>query len=156
MTIRAWRITKARHAAGASSGNGARTFGGRWNSPGTPMFYTAGSTSLAILEMLVHLQAAELIRRYVLFEISFDDSLVIEIAPVRLPKGWRKSPPPRTTQFVGDRWILARDTAILKTPSAIVPSEWNYLLNPAHPDLKRIKIGPKQPIQFDPRLVKIP
>lgn len=149
MTIRAWRITKSKHAATAFSGGGAKIYGGRYNSPGTAIVYTAGSASLAILEVLVHLQAPDLIKRYVIFEVTFDESLVIAVNPATLPKTWRSSPTPKTVQDIGDTWAANGSSAILRLPSVIVPSEWNYLLNPTHPDFAKIKIGPKQPITFD-------
>ena len=89
--IRAWRITQAKHAATAFTGGGAKDFGGRWNSPGTAIVYAAGSTSLAILEMLVHLQAQELMHRYVIFEVSFDQALLTSVDPATLPRSWRRS-----------------------------------------------------------------
>lgn len=156
MTIRAWRIVKAKHAATAFSGDGARRYGGRWSSPGIPVVYVAGSASLAILEMLVHLQSQDLLKRYVMFETSFDDALVKKIDAARLPKAWRQSPPTEQVQQVGDAWVADGNTAILRVPSAIVPTEWNYLLNPAHADFGKIAIGPKQQVQFDPRLIKTP
>jgi RES domain-containing protein len=155
MTVRAWRITKAKHAAMAFSGSGAKAFGGRWNSPGIPAVYCAASTSLAILEMLVHLEASELMRRYVSFEVTFDESLVTAIDIAALPKNWRKSPIPTSVQAVGDQWLADAPSAILQVPSAIVPNEWNYLLNPAHPDFAKIALGPKHPLNFDPRLLKL-
>jgi RES domain-containing protein len=156
MTLHAVRIVKARHAATAFSGEGARRFGGRWNTPGSALVYTAGSAALAILEMLVHLNAHELMNRYVLFDVSFDDSIVTTIDSAKLPKSWRKSPPPVSVQYTGDAWIAAGTSAVLRVPSTIVPAESNYLLNPAHLDFSSIKIGPRQPIRFDPRLVKTP
>ena len=155
MTLRAWRIIKNRHAASAFRGDGARLAGGRWNSPGVSMVYTAGNPALAMLEMLVHLQAQELLNHYVLFEVSFDERLVTKLAVKDLPKTWRKSPPSTTIQRIGDTWIADRKSAVLRVPSAVLPIEWNYLLNPAHPDFKRITTGPKRPVQFDPRLVKM-
>lgn len=154
MTIHAWRIVKARLAADAFSGDGARVYGGRWNSPGIRVVYTAGSTSLAILGMLVHLQAQDLLQRYVVFEVAFTKSLIRTVGLDELPKAWRRSPPPEIVQRVGDVWIGMGDTAVLQLPSAIVPGEWNYLLNPAHPEFSKITIGPKQRIKFDPRLLK--
>lgn len=152
--IRAVRIVEAPFAAAAFSGEGARRAGGRWNSPGTAVIYTAGSESLAILEMLVHLQSHELLKRYVLFEVSFDERLLRAIDPGALPKTWRKSPPGAAVQRVGDAWVASGVSAILRVPSVLVPREWNYLLNPAHRDFKQIRIGPRQPVRFDPRLVK--
>jgi len=154
VTIRAWRITKSKHAAIAFSGSGAKTFGGRWNNPGTAIVYTAGSASLAILEMLVHLQAAELLKRYVIFQVTFDESLVSEMNAAKLPRTWRRSPPPAAVQQIGDAWVAAKRSTVLRVPSVIVPSERNYLLNPAHPDFAKIAWGPKTAIRFDPRLIK--
>ncbi|MGA2496443.1 MAG: RES family NAD+ phosphorylase [Tepidisphaeraceae bacterium] len=154
MRLSAWRIVKAKHAASAFSGIGARLAGGRWNSPGHAVVYTSASASLAMLEMLVHLQSEELLRRYVLFEVTLDDSLVTTVTQTSMPKTWRKSPPPAALQRIGDAWLAAGTSAILRIPSVIVPAECNYLLNPAHSDFARIIIGPKMPAQFDPRLVK--
>jgi len=154
MTVRAWRITKSKHAGTAFTGIGAKTFGGRWNSPGTAIVYAAGSTSLAILEMLVHLQSHELMNRYVVFELTFDEALVTDALPTMLPKTWRRTPAPASARRIGDDWISGAASAVLRLPSAIVPVESNYLLNPAHPDFERIVIGPKRAIEFDPRLLK--
>jgi RES domain-containing protein len=104
MTIRAWRITKAKHSATAFSGDGAKTYGGRWNSPGTTVVYTSGSESLAILEMLIHLQAQDLMQRYVSFEVSFNQTLMTSVEPATLPKAWRRSPSSVAVQQVGDQW----------------------------------------------------
>lgn len=154
MTVQAWRITKAKHAATAFSGAGAKASGGRWNNPGTAIVYTAGSTSLALLEMLVHLQAPDLLQHYVIFEVSFDEALMRTIAPAALPKTWRRSPPPAKARRVADDWVAGGESAVLRLPSVIVPHEWNYLLNPAHPEFPRITISPKQSIRFDPRLIQ--
>lgn len=154
MTIRACRITKSRHAAAAFSGYAARMFGGRWNNPGTAVVYSAGTESLAILEMLVHLQARELMHRYVIFDLEFDSSLVIKVETSALPKSWRKAPPPAALRRLGDEWVSSGRSAVLQLPSAIVPNEWNFLINPAHSDFQKIAIGPKRTIAFDVRLIK--
>jgi RES domain-containing protein len=155
MMIRAWRITKARHAATAFSGMGAKANAGRWNGLGVAVVYCAGSMSLALLEMLVHLEALELMKRYVSFEITFDDSLVTAIDRTRLPRNWRSSPIPASVQARGDQWVADSASAVLRVPSAIVPNEWNFLLNPAHPDFVKVAVGSRQPIKFDPRLIKL-
>lgn len=154
MTVRAWRIVKARHAASAFAGEGARQAGGRWTRPGIAVVYVAESVSLAMLEMLVHLQAREMLRSYRLFEVTFDDAWVTTVDRNALPATWRRSPPPTAVQQIGDTWIAEGKSAILKVPSVIVPTEWNYVLNPAHPRFARIAIGPARKIEFDPRLVK--
>lgn len=155
MTVRAWRIVKAKHSAAAFSGSGAKQFGGRWNSPGVAAVYVAGSASLAILEMLVHLQSQELMRCYVIFEVTFDEALVTAVDPAALPRNWRKSPPPAVAQQIGDAWFADAASAVLRVPSALVPTECNYLLNPLHPGFAEITIRPKQSVRFDPRLIRI-
>lgn len=156
MKVRGWRIVTARHKGTAFSGDGARLYGGRWNSPGRAAVYVAGSASLAVLEMLAHLPVEEFPRAYVLIEAEFDEGLVARVEAGGLPAGWRESPPPPEVQHVGDDWLAEARSAVLQVPSAIVPVEWNFLLNPAHPDFARIKIGRETDIRLDPRLIKRP
>lgn len=152
MTVRAWRIVKAHHAAAAFSGEGAKETGGRWNSAGVPVVYVAGSISSAMLEILVHVQSPKLLNRYVRFEVQFDESLVTALDPKVLSHKWRKSPSPKELQQMGDDWFTAAVSAVLCVPSAIVPDELNYLLNPKHRDFPKIVIGSEQPMAFDSRL----
>jgi RES domain-containing protein len=154
VTLSAWRIVKAKHAAQAFSGEGAKRHGGRWNSPGVAVIYASGSAPLAMLEMLIHLQSQELLKRYVLFDVTFDESLVTKVDRRTLPKTWCKSPPPAAVQRIGDLWVAGGESAVLRVPSVTVAHEWNYVLNPAHADFRKITIGPKRPIWFDPRLIK--
>ena len=149
-----WRITKRKHARNAFSGEGAREFGGRWNNPGTGIVYTAQSQSLAALEMLVHLGSPELLEKYVLLEVEIEDTLVTHVARSRLPKNWRDDPPPAQVRAIGDAWALAGSSAVLQVPSALVPGENNFLLNPNHPDFTRLRIGKPIRFHFDPRPVK--
>ena len=152
--ISAWRMSKSKHRQSAFSGDGARLFGGRWNSKGTAMVYTAGSISLAVLEMLVHLDSHTVLPHYLLAEICFDESLVERIAIDELPKGWNQSPPPCELRAIGDGWIVECRSAILQVPSAVVSSECNYLVNPIHPDFARIEIHDARPCAIDPHLVR--
>lgn len=152
MIVRSWRIVKAKYARTAFSGAGAKAAGGRWNSPGTGAIYTAGSISLGILEMLVHLGSKDVLRHYVTFELSFDESLVRRIAAGELPRQWWNPRAPAACQSVGDQWVVGLESPVLALPSAIVRTEWNYLLNPAHPDFPKIRIAPAQPVRLDRRL----
>ena len=86
--------------------------------------------------------------------MPFPTGIVDALDPARLPKTWRKSPPPRTLQQIGDDWFRKVTSPILRVPSVIVPGEWNYLLNPHHANFPSIRIGPMQPIRFDRRLLK--
>ena len=153
MSVHAWRIVKAKNAASAFTGEGARLWGGRWTSPGVPAVYVAGSISLAMLEMLVHLQAEELLARYVLFEVTFEEAMAITVAPDSLPQTWRRSPPLSAIQRIGDEWITAGRSPVLRVPSVVVPSEYNYVLNPGHPGFTRITVGQRQPVRLDRRLL---
>jgi len=152
VTLEAWRIVKARYAGGAFSGEGARLYGGRWNSPGVPVVYTAQHQSLAVLEVLVGLEDASVLPRFVLFRIEFDERLVETLADADLPRDWRANPPPRATQRLGDAWAAEARSAVLNVPSAVVPAERVYLLNPRHPDFGAIAIEGPYPYAFDPRL----
>jgi RES domain-containing protein len=153
-SLRAWRIVKTSHAAEASAGEGARRYGGRWNSSGTAVIYCSSSASLAILEVLVHLDnSLLLLPAYSLISISFDRPLVAVIDVTSLPSGWWRSPPSPTVQRIGDAWVQASTSAVLSVPSAVVPAEHNYLLNPAHPDFERIEMGGPRPFRFDQRLL---
>jgi RES domain-containing protein len=148
--MEAWRITRARKSAEAFSGEGARIYGGRWNSPGIRMVYTAGSRSLAILEILAHLTKSAPLDNYVLYRVECDDSLVQILSD--LPAGWNAEPPSAASQSMGDAWVRSATHAVLSVPSAIVPEERNYLLNPIHPDYSRIVIGRAVAYRIDPRL----
>lgn len=154
MTITAWRIYLPKHAASAFTGDGARLFGGRFNSRGVPVVYTAGSISLAALELLVHLRSADVLSMYQLRSVTFDVALVTKLDPRRLPKTWRRYPASAAVRRIGDEWIAAGVSAVLEVPSVVVESESNYLLNPAHPDFGRIVIGNAKRFRFDARLLK--
>ena len=156
MTFTAWRIIKRKHAKSPFSGIGARKYGGRWNSAGTTIVYTAQTQSLAVLEMLVHLDGPELLQRYVLIGVQIDESFVREISPPDLPRNWRVDPAPVASRQIGDRWIEAASSAVLRVPSTLVPAESNFLLNPAHPDFKKLVIGDPIAFDFDQRLVRQP
>jgi len=152
--ITAWRIVKRKHVRRAFSGEGARLYGGRWNSPGVAVVYAAGSQSLAALEMIVHLDSSELLQNYVVFEVGIDESLVVKIGWSQLPRNWRSDPPPRKVQEIGDTWVRAGMSAVLQVPSATLPSEFNFLLNPYHPDFPRLVIGKPSPFRLDARLAR--
>jgi len=151
LTLTAWRITKRKHAKLAFNGEGARRFGGRWNSPGTAIVYTAESQSLAALEMLVHLGSPELLDGYVLFAIGIDESLVVQLVG-ELPRNWRSNPVPNRLREQGDEWVRAGTSAVLQVPSVLIPAESNFLLNPRHPDFPKLEVSKPLPFQFDSRL----
>lgn len=147
----AWRLTKSKYLATAWDGEGAKAAGGRWNSAGVPVVYTSGTLSLALVEVLVHL-TAEILPAYSAVPVEFEESLVAIVAPERLPRHWKDSPPPPATQAIGAEWVASGTSAVLRVPSVVVPGEFNFLLNPAHRDFRRITIGAPMAFPFDPRL----
>lgn len=154
--LRAWRIVKPRHAGEAFNGEGARLYGGRWNSPGTRVVYVAESRALAALEILVGLQSRSTLDRFVLIEAHFEEALVEDLRPDAIPDGWRTSPPRSETQVIGDRWVREARSAVLRVPSVLIPAEFNFLLNPAHPELGTIEIRDPTPFRLDARLTGSP
>ena len=147
----AWRIVKRKHRAHAFSGEGARLYGGRWNSPGVALVYTAGSQSLAALEILVHLEASDLLSHYLIFAVAFSEDLVDRIA-LPLPKGWNAEPVPRKIRVLGDQWCRKAEKPVLAVPSALIPSEHNYLLNPRHAGFGKLEIAKPKDFWIPQRL----
>ena len=152
MRLEAWRLVKAKHVAAAFSGEGAAKAGGRWNSRGVAVVYASATRSLAALETLVHLNPPVMFTCR-LIRVEFDERWVERVAWAALPSNWKMEPPPFSTRQLGDDWARSSRSAILAVPSVIVPDETNYVLNPAHPDFKKITIGKPAPFTFDPRLL---
>jgi len=148
-----WRVVKRKHAATAFDGKAALRFGGRWNSPGRRAVYASASKSLAVLEVLVHLDVGRPLPRLVAFTFDVDSKLVDHLAAVQLPRHWRTSRGLLATQQLGDTWLASGSALALAVPSTIVPEELNYLLNPAHPAFGRLRFGRSIPFLLDPRLV---
>jgi RES domain-containing protein len=140
LSITAWRIVKQKHTRVAFTGDGARRYGGRWNSRGVSVVYLAQSQSLAALEMLVHLDSGELLNYYAAIPVDFDERLVSDVDFSSFPKNWKAYPAPKRLQTIGDAWVYRGKSVVLRIPSVIVPSESNFLLNPAHPDFDKLAI----------------
>lgn len=148
-----WRMTTARFAQTAFSGEGARLYGGRWNPKGWEVVYTAESQSLALLELMV--QDDPLRAHYVLIPAQLPSDLpATHIDAEQLPDNWRTIGARDVLQGIGQEWLQSAQTAVLSVPSAVVPAERNYLLNPRHPDFARIAIGEPQSLQTDTRLLR--
>ena len=151
--MRVWRICSRGHRR--FDGEGARRYGGRWNHPGISLVYTSGSLSLAALEFFVHVDIDIAPAGLVAIQADVPDSLTIETIKIAsLPKDWRRYPAPEALKKIGTAWAAKVSTAILAVPSAMIPEERNYLLNPAHRDFKRIRIYRPTPFRFDPRMWK--
>lgn len=152
---RAFRIFKSKYLDNSFDGEGLRLFGGRWNSRGKKLSYTASTLSLAALEILAGIQDDELLNDYLYQWAEFDERSMMDILDFfELPVTWNLSPPSYETRRMGDRWIDEMYSAVLRVPSVTIPSEANYLINPEHPDFKKIVIGQPQNFEFDSRLIK--
>jgi RES domain-containing protein len=150
-----WRISKQKHAQTAYTGEGARRFGGRWNHPGVAMVYCASTLSLAALETLVHMEIMDAQNLLVAIPAFVPEQLLVEtISPAELPPHWRNYPAPPQLADLGITWLRTGNSSGLRVPSAVIPIEYNVLLNPEHPDFNRIEIGEPEPFGFDPRLWK--
>ena len=144
-----YRITLAKFARKLlASGNPAR-----WNSKDVKVIYTAGSRSLACLENVVHRSSMGLKENFKTMQVEIPDNLKLEEIKISdLDPKWREYSRYAYTQKIGDEWIKNGRTAVLKVPSAIVPEEHNYLINPLHKDFKRIKYLGNEPFDFDERI----
>jgi RES domain-containing protein len=144
----AYRIAREQYADDLT-GEGARLYGGRWNSAGYPMLYAATHRSLAILETLVHLPKNLLPSDMMLVTLSIDLELIPTLR--NLPNNWREMPVPRTTQLSGDKWLSTQQVAVY-VPSTIVPNEQIVLLNPQSLKFKElVVVEEKEPFYFDKR-----
>ncbi|GAB3696844.1 RES family NAD+ phosphorylase [Spirosoma flavus] len=144
-----YRITKTQYANRLVASGGAA----RWNERGQMVVYTAATRALACLENVVHRSGEGLLADFRVMVIDVSDSLALETITVdSLPADWFEFRQYDTCQRIGGEWLRSVRTAVLKVPSAIIPNEWNYLLNPAHPDFLQIQLLRTEPFVFDPRL----
>lgn len=152
----AWRVDKEKWKDVSFDGAGAAREGGRWNSAGVRVVYVSQQLAMAALEKYIHLpKPVPPSSRFVRFALDFGEVTIKRIPAARLPASWDRSPPVLATQRIGDDWVSSGETAILAVPSALIAEEENYLLNPAHPDFKRIKIAPPEPFSLSPRLARL-
>jgi RES domain-containing protein len=133
------------------SGEGARRFGGRWNSKGKPIVYTSLSISLSLLELLIHSTSHDEIIRNYLTSIEVPGDKITEIPLSHLKKNWIADE--GFTRYIGDEF-LGSDSLLLKVPSAIIAQEFNILINPLHRDFRKVKIKTAERFMFDARLFK--
>lgn len=150
--MRVWRIS--RRAYQALDGEGARLFGGRWNSEGVPVVYTSSTLSLAALESLVHVQIEDAPDDLVSVEIDIpDDAGVEQVVMFDLPADWNQVEDHPACAELGNAWTAGAQTLVLRVPSAIIPHEYNVLLNPRHPDMRRVRVVAVREFSVDPRLL---
>lgn len=153
--IHAFRLVKKRRKNDAFSGEGAKLFGGRWNSQGNAVVYTASSASLAVLEVMVYLNNPAMLKHFAMLEIAIPADSITPIKDSQLPDNWRAPSAPLALKRLGDAWIENNQTAALRVRSAVIPLEMNYVLNVNHADFDNIVASAKD-ISFDadPRLLQ--
>lgn len=146
-----YRISRAKYANDLT-GEGARLYGGRWNNKLIPCIYTAESRALAVLEYTVNVNIDDIPRALSFAIIDIPDKNILKLTEEGLPGNWKQSPAPSSTRQFGSRLLTESQTAVIKIPSAVIPEEFNYILNPAHPDSKNFKILDVQDFVFDVRI----
>ncbi len=147
-----YRIVQEHWAATALDGEGARLYGGRWNSPGVAAVYLAESQALAALEILVHAPREALLLDWIVIELDVPDSLIDKVPLSKLPTEWRLQPSSRQAQIFGTRWLRDYQNLSLLLPSVVIPEEKSLLVNPLNPHMRDLKPGKPKPFSFDPRL----
>ena len=147
-----FRLVKSEFV-GKLTGKGAAIKGGRWNSIGIEMIYTAGNRSLAMAEVAVHFSLGTLPSNFKMMTIEIPSTVsVMSLSEKKLPEGWNSFPSPVNTRQFGDRFILENGVAVLKVPSVVRPGDFNYLINPFHKDMSKIRIVSVEDFLFDKRL----
>ncbi len=134
------------------SGEGARRYGGRWNSPGRAAVYLGDSLALAAMELLVRLKAEDVLTVYRKMPVFIPERLIAHIDEKELPPGWTNPTTHAVTRTIGDRWIDSGQSAVLQVPSATVRGDSNFIVNPEHDDIDDIETGPVSDFRYDARL----
>lgn len=152
--MQAYRLVKKRYADDPLSPQGAKLYGGRWNSKGNGAVYAADSVALAVLEVLVHLRDIDAMQHFMLCGFTLDEALVMKLDPGKLPEDWRADPPPFSTMAIGDEWLSTGASLALAVPSTIIPVQNNLIINPAHEKFDALADSMTiEPFPFDPRLL---
>jgi len=147
-----FRLVQAKWADSAMNGAGARLAGGRWNSPGLPAVYLAGSRALAALEVVVHAPREVLALEWRIIAVEVPDEMIQSVAKRRLPDDWRNLPSAPGARRFGDGWLRSHGALALEIPSAVIPVEPVLLFNPLHRDAARLKFAKPAAFHFDSRL----
>jgi RES domain-containing protein len=146
-----FRLSKSKYSNDLS-GRGAERSGGRWNSKGVAMIYTSESRALCTTEIAVHTPLGNLPVDYEIISLEIPDPLIGEVENSSLPDGWNSIPHSHVSQQIGDRFVTDTIYLVFKVPSAVVRGDYNYLINPNHKDISKVKIIEIIRFDFDERL----
>ena len=156
--VEAFRIYKSRYASAALTGEGAKKWGGRWNHEGVAVLYASSSLALAQLETLVHLEGTMPPGGFEFLKLDFPARCIGRRVTLKELEeyaiDWRAYPPHALLREIGSEWIESGASLAIAVPSAVSPTDVNYLLNPAHPDFRVVTFGKAAPVEWDARLVK--
>ena len=150
-----YRLDRLKRENQVLSGKGSEMFGGRWNYPGIPAVYCAENRALTVLEILAHLDKDHWPndRIMVSFEIP-DESMIHKMDVAELDSGWNSFPYTDSSQRIFGEFVQSNNHCILAVPSAIVPDEFNFVINPNHPKATQIRVIDKKAFVLDHRLLK--
>ena len=148
-----YRVLRKAYARAPFDGEGAYRYGGRWSSPGTRLSYASEHQSLAMLEYFVHLDRDDSPGDLVLAIAEVPDGVTRERVDTKnLPASWRQSAAPPDLTRIGDEFAQRARHCLLLVPSVLAPSENNCLINPEHPEFKKIVVRQVEPLNYDPRM----
>jgi RES domain-containing protein len=155
VTLTVFRLGKYSYREQLFSGQGGLYASGRWTPRGRLVVYTSASISLAVLEYTANYRRRGWVPATVLGRAAIPSSVNVEAVSMdKLPPNWFAAAAPQELQTLGREWLERGETAVLKVPSAIVPEEWNYLLNPGHPEFRKLRMSPPKPFAFDQRVAR--
>ena len=150
-----FRVLRAAYARNPFDGEGAYLYGGRWSSPGTRLVYTSEHQSLAMLEYFVHLDPEDAPDDLVLAPADVPHNLLRQQIQAReMPPRWRETPAPPELAQIGDAFVKKAETCLLLVPSALAVNENNWLINPTHPEFRKIALHEPEPLRYDPRMFR--
>ena len=147
-----FRLTKAKFK-NELSGFGSNKYGGRWNSKGIEVIYTSQSRALCLAEIIVHFDISKVPREYFLMEIWIPDLSIYHFPQNNLPNGWNSFPYNPMTRKIGNQFIQNHEFLVLRLPSSVVLGDFNFLINPYHPDFHKVKIVSNKAFPIDSRLL---
>jgi RES domain-containing protein len=146
-----YRVGRTKYA-GDLTGEGARLNSGRWNHKLIPCIYSSESRALATLEYTVNVNIDLIPRALSITIFEVPDDSVLEIHESSLPGNWKEIPAPSSTKDFGSKLLTAAMFLVLKLPSTVIPEEFNYIINPLHPNISQVKIIDVKDYVYDIRI----
>ena len=153
-TLTIYRITHRRYADEPFSGKGGLHYRSRWASKGQLVNYGTGHLATATLEKIAGVKRPDLLSEMVYVKAEVDRDLVDVLLSEELPEGWDALPPTDETRQVGDRWLEAEESLLLRVPTVVLPGCYNYVINAAHPDAGGLEVVETNPLLLDNRVLQ--